>query len=380
MKSILNKVAISLATLAVMPLAFSASDLHSRVEQLEKQMEQVGTDNAFGGYGANTASARPTKDNNNWYITGDLLYWTSMVGGTMFAYSENANAPRYPIEGRTKDIDFDWGVGFRVGLGYNFCHDNWNLYAEYTYYSGDGDNSVGTGCNDTLIPTRGGVCSNKQTGGAWFAGKAKSSFDMDFQSVDFNLGRDFFVSEFLSLRPLFGVKVGLIDLEQKTQYSCGEERDDKNFCGVNFVSLDNNFIKITEESDYVGVGPEFGIETKWHLAKGFSFFANTMGALLYGYFDVDHKEFFSGDDMRRIDLDANTHKMTPTAQIHAGLAYDIFFDCDRQHFGISLGYDGQYWWRVNQMIKIDDSAPLKYERWSEDMSMHGVTLDLRWDF
>ena len=174
MKSILNKVAIALATLAVMPVAFSGSDLHSRVEQLEKQMDQVGTENAFGGYGANTASARPSKDNNNnLYITGDLLYWTSKVGGTGFAVSENAISPRYPIEGTTGDVGTDWGLGFRVGLGYNFCHDNWDLYVTYTNYSSDSSNSLGTGCNDALIPSRVSICSDAQTGGGWFSGKRK---------------------------------------------------------------------------------------------------------------------------------------------------------------------------------------------------------------
>lgn len=378
MKSIVNKVAIALASLAVMPVAFSGSDLHSRVEQLEKQMSEVGTENAFGGYGAKTASARPSKDNNNWFITGDLLYWTSMVGGTEFAYTDNGRVISYPIQGRTKEIDFGWDFGFRVGLGYNFCHDNWDIYAQYTYFGNDGSKSTSAGCNSVVIPMRGGICSDAVNGGAWLARRAKSQFDLNFQSVDLTIGRNYFVSQFLSLRPSFGLKAAFIDLEQQTVYSCGD--DTTTFCGVDFNSFGVNNLKLREDSDFKGVGPEIGVNTKWHLAKGFSFFANAVGALTYGFFDVDYRERYSGDESHQIKLSANTHKMVPHAQIHAGVAYDLFFDCDAQHIGFSLGFDGQYWWRANQMVKIDDMAPLKYERWSEDLSMHGVTFEVRWDF
>ncbi|MCP5509432.1 MAG: MOMP family protein [Chlamydiales bacterium] len=378
--SILNKVALALASLAVTSVAFSASDLHSRVEQLEKQMSEVGTENAFGGFGANTASARPIKDNNNWFITVDVLYWKPGVGGTEFAYSDNNPAIQYPVKGRTKEIDFSWDWGARVGLGYNFCHDGWDLYAMYTYFSNGSSSSVSGGCNSAVMPLRGGICTgaDNQTAQAFFAQSAKSQFDFDFDSIDLNLGRNYFVSKYLSFRPFFGVKTAWIDLDQETRF-CGGSGS-TTFCGLDVAGLGPNSVKINEDSDFWGIGPEVGMNGKWHLAKGFSFFADALGALLYGYFDVDHREKFTGTPYPRIKLSGNVHKMVPTAQLFAGVGYDVFFDCDKQHFGVRVGYDCQYWWRANQMLKIDDAAPLKYERWSEDVSMHGVTVDFRWDF
>ena len=63
-----------------------------------------------------------------------------------------------------------------------------------------------------------------------------------------------------------------------------------------------------------------------------------------------------------------------------GLRFDKYIHNNKQHLGIGLGFEANYWWRQNQMIKIDDAAVLKYERYSEDVSMHGITLDLKWDF
>ena len=123
-----------------------------------------------------------------------------------------------------------------------------------------------------------------------------------------------------------------------------------------------------------------GFQSKLFLAKGFSFYADALGSLLYGFFRVEHKESITSSTNRRIDLTANTHKMVPTAHCQGGIAYDFFFDDERQHLGFSLGYDGQYYWRANQMIKIDDAGPIKYERWSEDFSLHGLAIQARWDF
>lgn len=63
-----------------------------------------------------------------------------------------------------------------------------------------------------------------------------------------------------------------------------------------------------------------------------------------------------------------------------GLRYDTYLHNDKHHIGIGLGFEGQYWWRQNQMLKIDDFDELKYERYSEDLAFYGITGDIRFDF
>ena len=383
-KNILKKLPVAVATLVASSTGIAASDMESRVDMLEKQMNQVGTDNAFGGYGAHTANAKPSKEECNWFLTLDVLYWKPFVGGTEFAYTDNNPTMDYPIRGKTKEMDFSMDWGARVGLGYNFSFDGWDLYANYTHFgSGDSKSVSSGGCNNSLVvPLRGGLCPdpNSARAGTFVGTRGKSQYDIDFDSVDVQLGRNYFLSRDLSLRPFWGAKIAWIDLNQVTKYCGTTGVTQPMFCGVDIIPLGPNTYKISEDSDFKGVGPEIGLNSKWFLARGFSFFADTLGALLYGFFDVDHKESFSLNGSQRLKLAANTHKMVPTVQIFSGIAYDIFFDCDRQHMSFRIGYDGQYWWRINQMLKIDDAAPLKYERWSEDYAMHGLTVSGRWDF
>ena len=379
---ILKKLPMAIAALVATSSGFAASDMESRVDRLEKQMDEVGTDNAFGGFGAKTAIARPSKEDSNWFLTLDLLYWKPFVGGTEFAYTDNNPQLGYPVKGRTKEMSFDWNWGARVGLGYNFNFDGWDLYANYTHFGGGDSKSVSTGgCNNSVVvPLRGGLCLLNNTPSAFIGTKAKSQYDIDFDSIDVQLGRNYFLSKMLSMRPFFGAKIAWIDLEQETRYCGSTGAGTHQFCGTTIVQLGPNVVKIKEDSDFKGAGPEVGFNSKWFLAKGFSFFADALGALCYGFFDVDHREKYSLNSNTRIKLSGNVHRMIPTAQITGGIAYDIFFDDDKQHLGFRIGYDGQYWWRANQMLKIDDAGPLKYERWSEDYSMQGITLQGRWDF
>lgn len=385
-KNILKKLPVAVAALVASATGVAASDMESRVDMLEKQMMQVGTENSYGGYGAHTANAKPSKEDCNWFLTFDVLYWKPFVGGTEFAYTDNNPQLEYPIKGRTKEMDFDFNWGARVGLGYDFNFDGWDLYANYTHFgSGDSNSTSSGGCNNSIVvPLRGGICpdpdANAGVQSTFIATKAKSQYQIEFDSVDVQLGRNYFLSKMLSMRPFWGAKIAWIDLDQVTRYCGSTGVTPGPFCGVNVVALGPNTIKISEDSNFKGVGPEVGFNSKWFLAKGFSFFADGLGALLYGFFDVDHKESYSLISDRRIRLSANTHKMIPTVQIFSGVSYDIFFNDDKEHIGFRIGYDGQYWWRANQMLKIDDASPLKYERWTEDFSMHGATFEFRWDF
>ena len=111
-----------------------------------------------------------------------------------------------------------------------------------------------------------------------------------------------------------------------------------------------------------------------------SVFGNIGSALVFGYFDVDHKESYSNNPNNSIELNANRHAFSPTVQMQIGARYSKYVNKNRQHISLGLGYEVNYWWRQNQMLKIDDAEQLKFERYSEDVSMHGLTINFKWDF
>lgn len=379
----MKKYTLLIAAMLFTCTAYADEDLQMRVDTLEKQMSEAGSQTAFGGYGAHMANARPSKESTNWFIKGGLLYSRPNASGTEFAFTSATPTVTYPINGSTKKIDFDTSIGFTVGLGYNFNFDGWDIQANYAYLSSDGSASAAVDCNGVVLPIRQAICpfpeDTVQQSSFW-ATSAKSHFDVDYSTVDLQLGRGYFLSSSLSMRPSFGVKAAFIDLKQITRYCGGSDDNDDIFCDVQMIALGPDILRVRETSDFSGIGPQAALQSKWALGKGFSLFADAVGALLYGYFDVDRNESLSSDETSSIDLSANTHKMVPIAQLQSGFAYDIFFDDDHQHLGFRLGYDVQYYWRVNQMIEVYNPSTLRMDRYSEDFSLHALLFDIRWDF
>lgn len=372
--SLINKISLAVISVSLGSTVFGAS-VDKRVSELEKQMKEVRAENAMGNSGVYTAPARADVDGYGFFIWAGPIYQEAHVGGTEFVYTDQDPAATLPIRGRVKDIDFDWDWGFRVGIGANVEHDNWDVNLWYTHFDSSGSKSVDGGFNGSLIPLKSsasivGACNGFTE--FEYSTIAKSQFDADFNIINLELGRPYFISRDLSFRPHLGLESTWIDLQQVTRYSGG--------------NLDVNTVHVKGESDFWGLGPRGGLDSKWFLAKGFNIFGNLAAALLYGRFDVDHREKFSlCQNTNRISLSANTHKFVPTVQVQLGLGWDRYFNDQKQHVGIRLGYDASYFWRANQMIgnefnRTSTSRAPKMNRTSEDVSMHGLMIDARVTF
>jgi hypothetical protein len=383
-----KKISVFVVSLTAVFTTAIAADVESRLTELENQMKQSCTTTPMGTFGATTASARPDlPDGYNYFITADVLYWHARVGGTEFAYTDNDSLAHFPIKGRVKDMKFDWDWGFRVGLGYNFQHDGWDIHALYTYFDTNGSKTTTAGQNSILIPLRGSA--NIVEGAApglspefRYCTSAKSQFDFDYQVVDLELGRAYYLSEKFSVRPHAGLESAWFDLEQITRYTGGQRIS-------SIFGLGPNTIHVKENCNFWGIGPRTGVDTKWYLGHGVSIFSNLAAALLFGYFDIEHREKYSEvEDLCRIRLHANKHAFSPAVQFQLGLRYDSYVFNNKQHVGVGLGFEAQYWWRQNQMLKINEEkiqrsvfgATSKYDKYAEDVTMYGATLDVKWDF
>ncbi|GAB4186788.1 MAG: hypothetical protein Tsb0015_04840 [Simkaniaceae bacterium] len=394
MKMKINKqIPIALFTLSAAGHLFGV-DLETRVAELENQMQQVRVVTPNGTCGANTALARPVLDEcgeccgTGAFVQLSALYWHPKVGGTEFAYTDQDPQAQLPIKGQVKDMDFDWSWGLKAQIGYNSSNDGWDFLLNYTWFDSHGSASTSAGRSDTVIPLRGtSSLTADQIGVFSFCQKAKSQFDFTFNAVDLEMGRHYFVSESLAFRPHIGVKSAWIDLEQITRYTGGRLVTTSTPPGSpSLTGLGVNSVHVKDDNDFWGLGPRVGVNTNWYVGNGYSLFGDAAAAMLYGRYEVHHRERYSANkDINRIHLQANRHGFVPTMQIMLGAEYDRYINNDRNHIRIRLGFESQYYWRANQMIKVDSidkgtNPAAKYDRYSEDVSMHGLTLDVRVDF
>lgn len=363
-----------LVAFAMSASAFAGTDLDTRVHELERKVDMISTTTAAGTFGAKTAPARAEPNGKGWFFTLDVLYWQSKVGGAEYAESMPSFTNAIVYEFSTREPKFDWTFAFKAGLGYDFFHDSWDAHAEYTYFRNTGHDKYGVSLPAVIIPRDSDALTvTAGTGRTKAAFATTSSSDLKLRLDDFivDLGRAFFVSKNLSLRPNVGLKASWITLKQSSRFSGGGIAYSYVVLGstVHVQGLGNGTVYESLEQKFFGLGPRAGMDSKWHLGNDFSIYGNVTGALLFGYFRRDFTFTYSDLPSNIISSNKKWHRLTPTVDFELGLVYDRYIMCDTQHFSIALGYENQYYWDLSYLSGIPTGV-----------GMYGVNLNLRWDF
>ncbi len=377
-------------TLSIVALLVGTSlyaDIDKRLDVLEKEMEQIAVGNPQGTLGANFPSAQVCLNQpTNLFVTFDLLYWHAKVGGSEYAYSlqpnltNNSSLIQPPVKGQYKDNDFGWDFGAKFGIGYNVSSDGWDLYGNYTWFSAHSSDGSTKKLPSALMPLRTFI--------RFIAQSAKSSFDVDTHDLYLELGRNDFVSSQLAFRPSFGVKSSWIDLEKRITYSISSLNDRPDLTGLETHSKDS--------SNLWGIGPQVSIDGKWFLGNGFNLFAEGAASLLYSYFKVNHKEKVPENLLENADcmqplikMRSQYHRYVPYSKLALGLAYNTDINQKKQHLTLKLGYEAQYYWRANQMLRDLDSKAIdelyssiraELDPSSVDLMLYGFKGEFRIDF
>jgi hypothetical protein len=341
-----------------------ADELSSRISSLETRMSAIKIETAQGTIGAQMASASPQFDGYGLFITADLLYWHLYEGGTDFAVSQKITGPRnFPnVSGKSTHLRFDWDFGFRLGGGYHFEHDAWDAYVNFTWFQTDasrhvsspGDLSLQKGAINTLL-----------------ASEIRGHWDVHNYVIDLEVGRRFFVSKFLSFRPQFGIETAWIF--QRRHFSMKKPFD---------IITQSTSDSIHGKCHDWGIGPRAGVEGTWFFTTHFSVFGSINGALLWSHFETKNKENVGipFGEITGVEVRDAFHRLVPNVQMATGFSWDSNLSEDRFHLGIKLGYEFQYWWRQNQFLNEQQSLFYGLQHESNDMSINGVTFDVRFDF
>ncbi len=337
-------------------------ETNTRISALESRMSAIQTETAKQTYGAQMANANPLYDGFGLFVTADLLYWHLYEGGTDYSLSNKVSGPT--ISGKSSRAHFDWDFGFRVGAGYNFEHDAWDAYVNFTWFRTHASSHAHKDSDETLIPQKG-------ASDIVAADKISAHWHVHNYVLDLELGRRFFLSKFLSLRPQFGIETAWI--YQRRHFSTEQGLDP--FTGITGES-------VRGKCNFWGIGPRAGVEGTWYFGRHFSLFGTINGALLWSHFDTRNKEkvqtlLGSSPSLRVSD---HFHRLTPNAQFAMGFCWDANINHEMNHIGIKLAYEFQYWWRQNQFLNEQQTSFYGLQHESKDLSLNGVTLDVRFDF
>ncbi len=307
------------------------------------------------------------KEGANFYVTADFTYWTAREDNLEFAVTEGTSSAFGEAPPSRKGHVFRpetrWRPGFKVGAGHDFCYDGWDIYAEYTWYHLRNTRESANATSSLVvadaywfvnIPTNPAISTYASADAAWF---------LNFNVVDFELGRNFYVSPRLMLRPFVGLKGTWQKQTLKVDFE-----------NPNTVFSMKNRMKIW------GIGILAGLESSWHLSRAFSVFGNLALSALWEQFKVNR---FDQDLTESIDLRVSHlnvmdrfHIVRPVIEWMLGLRWETWFSCDAYHFAIEGGWEEQVWFAQNKFIRVPGCASSN----EGDLTLQGLTIKARIDF
>jgi hypothetical protein len=282
-------------------------------------------------------------------LTGEWLYWRTRQEGMEFATS--------------KQIEFEFQSGYRVGLGVHLpSFDGWCIYANYTNFNPEHSHSA----HGSFYPLFLFQGSNPSHARGPAVAKAEGHWRIEFQTLDVDFGRPYYLSKTLVFSPFFGLKGVWIEQHAHFHYEGG------------FIPARKTF-RTQFKNDFKGAGPLVGTGMNWQLGAGFSLFGDIAAALLVGQFDMEQRQH-QHEGREVVHLDSDFNLISPTLQMVAGIAWDRTFSKERRHLGLSAGFETQYWWSQNQTEQFTDAAFPSYVRQRGDLAFYGLTLRARVDF
>lgn len=314
----------------------------------------------------------PMTCGGDYTFTAALLYWNAHQDGMEFAIDNwvtnpNANLPTgtAPTGGAIQQLNqlvdaghklphskFRWG--FKLGLGYCNPCDGWDLSLLWTRFHGKASSDVEADITDnrTLLPLWSQFVSSQ--GSLIYATRAEDHWKVKLNLVDFELGRNYWVSKYLSMRPFVGIRYASIKQHTEIEYRGGSWSSITT--GDSTQPALNSIVDL--QNDYRGAGLRAGIDSKWNFGCGWAIYGDLAASIIYGRFHINHNE-----DIRQatnphtivniLDTEESLRAARAMLDLALGVQWQAMF-CDCQYvFTAMLGWEQHLFFNQNQMWRAN---------------------------
>jgi hypothetical protein len=310
-----------------------------------------------------TPSAGPRVINGfDVFLMADYIMWQASEDNLQYASTGHSLDNTTVSQGSVKNPSFRYSTGFKAGIGFDFNHDMWDSSFNYTWLrSNKNRDSVYASSASGLIPAFSPAITLPSSS---FFNSAHTLWQLHFNVLDWELGRNFYISKYLSLRPFIGLK----GTQQTQNYanSYGGETPSDTF------SYESNM-----KNTLWGVGTRGGINMSWHLSGTWSIFGDTAVTALWGQFNAKRKDSYQIDSANTVNpiYEKNHVKsITPVLELALGIRKDAWFCDNRLHVSIQAGWEEQVWWDQNRFSLSNSQVR------GGNLTLQGLSARIRFDF
>lgn len=332
-------------------------NIENRVSALEQRK---------GANGMINPPARPVvKDGTDLWLQAEALYMHATEDGMNYVINSHNSSF---ADGRVKNASYDWDWGFRVGVGYNMPHDGWDLLLNWTWFHSHEHHDDEADAGEFLMPTTTNA-SNSQ--GNLLVTEANEHHHLHLNLVDLEMGREFFVSKWLTMRPHFGLRAGWIHRNFEVELEGGD-------------ALTTNTLEDEFHNRYRGIGLRTGFDTQWGLGSGWSVYGQLAFSLLYGRQHLHGQEDLkatSGAETEQLDVRNRWMMVRTMADVGLGIRWDHLFYDDNYRVRFQLGWEEHVVFGFNKdMDFVNSTIRGKLTNNRGDLAISGVAFQARFDF
>ncbi|MCH9612061.1 MAG: hypothetical protein S4CHLAM102_05440 [Chlamydiia bacterium] len=295
------------------------------------------------------------------FISADFILWianqsglgmqTTGVPTTRAAATLNKGKVFYPTS-KVKP-------GFKVDLGVVLDHDCWDIFAEYTWFNSTYSKRSTTNSDAVAL-----INPEPQTSWMTFVDSTSGKWNLRFNNIDLTMGRNYWNSEYLSMRPHIGLKGSWqrqnFDIDYTQTANAVED-------------------KVRMKQNYWGVGLRSGLQSAFYFNKEFSLFGDFAMSALWSQFKnrnkIQTRALNSNDSYTWNAYNSGSyHIVTPVLEMALGLRWDTWISNEEFHFMLQAGWELQEWWSQNNFNNVYADGV------RGDMTLQGLTIKARFDF
>jgi hypothetical protein len=326
------------------------------------------------------------------FVTASFLYWEpkeeNLELGAVFVEEDVSGTVITNEDITIFGMDFEYKPGFKVGAGFNFSCDNWQIFAEYTYHHSTTDASIGSIPEDgqLLVFWKSSLVNDADLN-QFEPDRASSKWELDFDAFDVEVAREYYVGRCFVFRTFGGLRGAWIQQKYKVKY-------EELFTSGNFIGEPGEVLEATHTSKCWGVGPRIGCDMQWLFCGNFRAIADVSASTLFTKYttleiDTSFQDFASDDLALEDDVNSKTHRNTdfcfvrPQLEMFLGLGWGDCFFCNNWYFDIEIGYTFNVLWNQNMFVSMttnNNNNNGEIFNKGGDLSFHGLTLTARVDF
>lgn len=302
------------------------------------------------------------------FVYGDYILWTPRAQlnvATSGIYPEGTAATT-AVQGSVIYPEFNLLSGFRVGLGVNLDHDKWDVKVDYTWLRQgtdldlvygpvtDGDS---TAFSSYALAT--GVSPNDGTQ----VDEIYSSWAYQFNNIDLDAGRDFFVGHYFTLRPHLGLKFAWTKNTVQNEYQV-------------VISNAIKELEVYNQQKFWGVGIRTGLDSTFFFDENWMIYGTTAFSLPWSKFQITQLVSNETDELTNITFTNDFYATTPVVELGMGLRWVVKFGDENCYaFALQVGWDEQVWF--NQVNWL--AGPVAVPQGGQ-LSQQGLSVRARFDF